>query len=90
MTGVGKALHWWPIVVAVIMFAAAMGGQQVTIAGQEEKLGVQKEEIAENKKAIVSLKQGQARIDERTENIQLQQRYAQKTLDQILKELRIK
>ena len=81
MSEIPKFLSWWPVLLAVLLFAAATGGQQVTIASQGKQ-------VAENKTAVVSLKQGQARIDERTKNIQTQQQQAQETLNQILKELR--
>ena len=85
-----KILSWWPVIAAVLIFAAAIGGQQVTIAAQGDRIMEQKQELLENKKAIVSLKTVQAKIDERTKNIQEQQNHAQATLDEILKELRIK
>lgn len=83
-----KFLSWWPVIVAVLIFATTIGGQQVTIAGQDDRLVEQKVEISENKNAIVALKTVQAKIDERTKNIQMQQSHAQSTLDTILKELR--
>ncbi len=83
-----KFLSWWPVMIAVLFFAASIGGQQVTIASQKDMLVEQATIVKTNTKAIVSLKETQARIDERTLNIQTQQKQAQKTLDEILKELR--
>jgi len=90
--GMSAVLKWVPLVLVILMGAAAWGQQQQRSASQEEKTAAQEERIQQNEVAIRTLETGQATILERTKNIiDNQKSYQEKstaTMKEVLQELR--
>ena len=80
-----SALRWLPLVLIVILGAAAWGQQKAKTDGHDRR-------IEQNEKTVRVLENGQATILERTKNIMDNQKAYQKesteTMREVLKELR--
>ena len=81
------ALRWLPLVLVVILGAAAWGQQQQKSTAQEQKDAAQEERIQQNEAAIRTLETGQATILERTKNIIDNQKAYQETSTATMKEV---
>jgi len=75
-------MRFWPIAVFVLALAGGAGAQQIQLISHDKRLT----HIEDNNS---DLKQGQARIDERTKTMQKEQKMIRQDIKAILRELRL-